>query len=427
MIRIYMDGELRDEELLKRNQPSYDVAGVVSGILRDVEENGDAAVLKYTEKFDGARLKTMRVSEAEIAEAMAATEPEFLDTLRLAERNIREYHEKQLRQSWAFTRPGGVVMGQKVLPIERAGLYVPGGTAPYPSTVMMDAVPAKIAGCKKIIMCTPCGADGKVNAAILAAAKIAGVDEIYKAGGAQAVAAMAFGTESIPRVDKIVGPGNAFVAEAKRQVYGRVAIDTIAGPSEVLVVADGTAKPTHVAADMLAQAEHDILSCCVLVTDSEELAVAVQAEIERQLFVLPRESIARPSIENNGKIILAKNLRRAMEIANAVAPEHLEIFVDNPFDYLDDVQNAGSVFLGKNCPEPLGDYLGGTNHTLPTTGTARFGSPLGVDDFIKKIQYTYYPAEAFKKLAPEIARFAHKEGLEGHARSALIRLEEDEA
>ena len=356
---------------------------------------------------------------------MAETEPEFLDTLRLAERNIREYHEKQCSQSWSFTRPGGAVLGMKFLPIERAGLYVPAGTAPYPSTVMMDAVPAKIAGCSEIIMCTPCRPDGKVNAAILAAAKIAGVDRIYKVGGAQAIAAMAYGTETVPRVDKIVGPGNAFVAEAKRQVYGKVAIDTIAGPSEVLVVADKTGNPRHIAADMLAQAEHDVLSCCVLVTDSAALAKAVQAEIETQLSELERVSIARPSIDDNGKIIVAANLRRAMEIANAVAPEHLEIFVDNPFDYLDDVKNAGSVFLGKNCPEPLGDYLGGTNHTLPTTGTARFGSPLGVDDFMKKIQYTYYPAEAFKKLAPEIARFAYKEGLTGHAKSALIRLEEE--
>ena len=425
MIRIYRDGELRDEELLKRNAPTYDVAGVVAEILADVEQNGDAAVLKYTEKFDRARLETMLVTEEEIAQAMAETEPEFLDTLRLAERNIREYHEKQRRQSWSFTRPGGAVLGMKVLPIEKAGLYVPAGTAPYPSTVMMDAVPAKIAGCSEIVMCTPCGRDGKVNAAILAAAKIAGVTRIYKVGGAQAVAAMAYGTESIPKVDKIVGPGNAYVAEAKRQVYGQVAIDTIAGPSEVLVLADETAKPTHVAADMLAQAEHDVLSCCVLVTDSEKLAYTVQAEIEEPLSKLPRENIARPSIEDNGKIIIAANLRRGMEIANAVAPEHLEIFVDNPFDYLDDVKNAGSVFLGKNCPEPLGDYLGGTNHTLPTTGTARFGSPLGVDDFVKKIQYTYYPAEAFKKLAPEIARFAYKEGLDGHARSALIRLEDE--
>ena len=426
MIRIYRDGELNDSELLKRNEPKADVSGVVAAILADVREHGDEAVLRYTEKFDGVRLETMLVSPEEIDEALAATEPEFLDTLRLAERNIREYHEKQLRNSFFFTRPGGVVMGQKVLPIERAGLYVPAGTAPYPSTVMMDVVPAKLAGCAEIILCTPCARDGKVNAAILAAAHIAGVDRIFKAGGAQAIAAMAFGTESIPRVDKIVGPGNAYVAEAKRQVYGKVAIDTIAGPSEVLVLADGTADPRCVAADLLAQAEHDVLSCAVLVTDSPALAEAVQAEVETQLETLERREIARASIEDNGKIIVAADLHRGMEIANAVAPEHLEICVDNPFDYLDEVKNAGSVFLGKNCPEPLGDYLGGTNHTLPTTGTARFGSPLSVDDFIKKIQVTYYPAPAFRKLAPDIARFAYKEGLTGHARSALIRMEEEE-
>ena len=426
MIRIYRDGELSDSELLKRNEPKTDVAGVVAAILADVRAHGDEAVLRYTEKFDGVRLETMLVSPAEIDEALAATEPEFLDTLRLAERNIREYHEKQLRNSFFFTRPGGVVMGQKVLPIERAGLYVPAGTAPYPSTVMMDVVPAKLAGCAEIILCTPCARDGRVNAAILAAAHIAGVDRIFKVGGAQAIAAMAFGTETIPRVDKIVGPGNAYVAEAKRQVYGKVAIDTIAGPSEVLVLADGTADPRLVAADLLAQAEHDVLSCAVLVTDSQALAEAVQAEVERQLETLERKEIARASIDDNGKIIVAADLHRGMEIANAVAPEHLEICVDNPFDYLDEVKNAGSVFLGKNCPEPLGDYLGGTNHTLPTTGTARFGSPLSVDDFIKKIQITYYPAPAFRKLAPDIARFAYKEGLTGHARSALIRMEEEE-
>ena len=426
MIRIYRDGELSDSELLKRNEPKADVSGVVAAILEDVREHGDEAVLRYTEKFDGVRLETMLVSPEEIDEALAATEPEFLDTLRLAERNIREYHEKQLRNSFFFTRPGGVVMGQKVLPIERAGLYVPAGTAPYPSTVMMDVVPAKLAGCAEIILCTPCARDGKVNAAILAAAHIAGVDRIFKVGGAQAIAAMAFGTETIPRVDKIVGPGNAYVAEAKRQVYGKVAIDTIAGPSEVLVLADGTADPRLVAADLLAQAEHDVLSCAVLVTDSQALAEAVQAEVKRQLETLERKEIARASIDDNGKIIVAADLHRGMEIANAVAPEHLEICVDNPFDYLDEVKNAGSVFLGKNCPEPLGDYLGGTNHTLPTTGTARFGSPLSVDDFIKKIQVTYYPAPAFRKLAPDIARFAYKEGLTGHARSALIRLEEEE-
>lgn len=425
MIHIYRDGELSDSELLRRNQAKADVSGVVSAILEDVRLNGDAAVLRYTEKFDGAKLESLLVSPEEIEEAMRLTEPEFLDVLRLAERNIREYHAMQLRQSSFLTRPGGAVLGQKILPIERAGLYVPGGTAPYPSTVMMDAVPAKLAGVKELVMCTPCGRDGKVNAAILAAAKIAGVDRIYKVGGAQAIAALAFGTESIRRVDKIVGPGNAYVAEAKRQVYGVVAVDTIAGPSEVLVLADKTGNPRHIAADMLAQAEHDVLACPLLVTDSEELAHAVQREIDVQLAVLERRDIAGAAIEDNGKILLARDLIRGMEIANAVAPEHLEICVDNPFDYLDLVKNAGSVFLGKNCPEPLGDYLGGTNHTLPTTGTARFGSPLSVDDFVKKIQFTYYPAEAFRALAPQIARFAYKEGLTGHANSALIRMEEE--
>ena len=424
MIRIYPDGELSDSELLYRNEPKFDVAGVVADILADVRENGDRAVLKYTEKFDGAKLSTMRVSDKEIAEAMAETEPEFLDTLRLAERNIREYHEKQLRTSFFFTRPGGVVMGQKVLPIARAGLYVPGGTAPYPSTVMMDAVPAKIAGCPEIIMCTPCGKDGKVNAAILAAAQIAGVTTVYKVGGAQAIAAMAFGTETIPRVDKIVGPGNAFVAEAKRQVYGKVAIDTIAGPSEVLVLADGKSDPRRVAADMLAQAEHDVLACAVLVTDSEALAEAVQREIEVQLQTLARQEIARASIEGNGKIIVTPNLDVAVELANALAPEHLELCVDRPFDWLDRIRNAGSVFLGRSCPEAVGDYLAGANHTLPTSGTARFSSPLSVDDFVKKSQFLYYTPEALAKAAPDIARFARAERLEAHARSALIRTQE---
>jgi histidinol dehydrogenase len=423
MIRIYKDGELRDEELLKRNAPKVDVSGVVSGILADVRENGDKAVLKYTEKFDGARLDTMLVSETEIEEAMAVTEPEFLDTLRLAERNIREYHEKQLRQSYSFTRPGGVVMGQKLLPIEKAGLYVPGGTAPYPSTVMMDAVPAKIAGCREIVMCTPCGRDGKVNAAILAAARIAGVTRIYKVGGAQAVAAMAYGTESIPKVDKIVGPGNAYVAEAKRQVYGQVAIDTIAGPSEVLVLADETAKPTHVAADMLAQAEHDAMATAVLITVSAGLAQEVSAELERQLPLLERESIARASIEDNGRIIVVPDLDTALDIANAMAPEHLELSVDEPFRWLDRVHHAGSVFLGRYCPEALGDYMAGANHTLPTGGTARFSSPLGVDDFIKKTQFIYYSPEAMAGAAKDVDAFARKEGLTAHARSAVIRTE----
>lgn len=427
MIRIYRDGELSDEQLLKRNEAKVDVTGIVADILANVRREGDKAVLAYTEQFDGARLDSLQVTQAEIDEALALTEPEFIETLKLAERNIREFHSKQIRQSFVFTRPGGVVMGQKVLPIAKVGLYVPGGTAPYPSTVMMDAVPAKLAGCRELVMVTPCGKDGKVNPGILAAAKIAGVDRIYKAGGAQAIAALAYGTESIPRVDKIVGPGNAFVAEAKRQVYGQVAIDTIAGPSEVLIVSDEKSDYRHVAADMLAQAEHDVMACAVLVTTSQTLAEQVQRELEAQLSVLPREKIARTSIEDNGKIILVGSLDRALEIANAVAPEHLELSVDEPFRFLDTVQNAGSIFLGRDCPEPLGDYLGGTNHTLPTTGTARFGSPLSVDDFVKKIQYTYYPKAAFQAVAPDIARFALKEELAGHARSALIRLEEEES
>ena len=426
MIRMFEYGSVPNETLFIRSPLFTDVGPVVEEILRDVKENGDAALYRLTEKFDGAKLKSLRVSEEEIESAFSSVSAEYRAVLQLAHDNIAEYHRNQIRPGFVMTRPNGVVLGQKVTPIARVGLYVPNGTAAYPSSLLMNCVPAKLAGCGMLVITTPPGPDGKIDPAILAAAKIAGVDRIYKIGGAQAVAALAYGTESVPKVDKIVGPGNAYVAEAKRQVFGTVAIDTIAGPSEVLVLADGTADPRLVAADMLAQAEHDVLSCSVLVTDSPALAEAVQAEIETQLATLERREIARASIEGNGKIIVAADLRRGMEIANAVAPEHLEICVDNPFDYLDLVKNAGSVFLGKNCPEPLGDYLGGTNHTLPTTGTARFGSPLSVDDFIKKIQFTYYPAEAFQALAPEIARFAYKEGLSGHARSALLRLEEKE-
>ena len=426
MIRIYQDGELSDSQLLARNTAQADVAAVVADIIAAVRREGDRAVLAYTEKFDGARLDSLAVTPEEIDEALARTQPAFIETLKLAEGNIREFHAHQLRQSFVFTRPGGVVMGQKLLPIAKVGLYVPGGTAPYPSTVLMDAVPAKLAGCQEIVMVTPCGRDGKVNAGILAAAKIAGVDRIFKVGGAQAIAALAYGTESIPRVDKIVGPGNAYVAEAKRQVYGQAAIDTIAGPSEVLIIADDNSDYRHVAADMLAQAEHDVMACALLVTTSPALAARVRQELEEQLAVLPRQAIARASIEANGKIILVDSLDRAVEIANAVAPEHLELSVDEPFRFLDAVENAGSVFLGRDCTEALGDYLGGTNHTLPTTGTARFGSPLSVDDFVKKIQFTYYPKAAFRAVAGDIARFAMQEELAGHARSALIRLEEEE-
>ena len=424
MIRIFKYGEISNKELLERCEAKTDVEGIVADIIAQVRVGGDTALLSFTERFDGVRLESLLVSQQEIDEAVSLMEPEFIETLEKAAANIYAFHSRQVRNSFIMTENNGVIMGQRIIPIDRAGLYVPGGTASYPSTVLMDAVPAKIAGCQEIIMTTPCGKDGKVNPAILAAAKVAGVDKIFKVGGAQAIAAMAYGTECVPKVDKIVGPGNAFVAEAKKQVFGQVAIDSIAGPSEILVVADNTADPRFVAADLLSQAEHDKMACSILVTDCMEFAKAVQSEIELQLPKLLREEIARASIEDNGKIIVADTLSSAIEIANEIAPEHLELCVDNPFDYLDGIRNAASVFLGKNCPEALGDYLAGPNHTLPTSGTARFASPLSVDDFIKKSQYTYFTKEAFSKVAEDVARFANKEGLTGHATSALIRMEE---
>ena len=339
---------------------------------------------------------------------------------------IRSFHSRQVRSSFLLTQEDGVVLGQKITPLDRVGLYIPGGTAAYPSTVLMNAIPAKLAGCPEVVMVSPPTCNGDVNPTILAAAKIAGVDRVFRTGGAQGVAALAYGTESVPRVDKIVGPGNAYVAEAKRQVFGQVAIDMIAGPSEILVVADGHSNPAQVAADLLSQAEHDKNASAVLVTDSPALARQVQAEVERQLETLPRREIARASIENNGKIILAESILQGIDIANELAPEHLELCVDNPFDYLDQVRHAGSIFLGRSCPEALGDYFAGPNHTLPTGGTARFSSPLSVDDFIKKSQFTYYTPAALEKAAGKIARFAREEGLEGHARSALSRLREEE-
>ncbi|MBQ2244951.1 MAG: histidinol dehydrogenase, partial [Oscillospiraceae bacterium] len=318
-----------------------------------------------------------------------------------------------------------VVMGQKVIPVDRAGLYVPGGTAAYPSTVLMDSIPAKIAGVGELVMVTPPNAEGKVAPVILAAAHVAGVDKIFKVGGAQAIAALAYGTESIPRVDKIVGPGNAFVAEAKRQVYGQVSIDMIAGPSEILIIADAKSDPRHLAADLLSQAEHDKLASAVLVTDSMALAQAVQAELEVQIPMLERHEIARASIDVNGKIIVADDLRQVIDVSNQIAPEHLELCVDDPFAYLDQIRHAGSIFMGRNCPEALGDYLAGPNHTLPTSGMARFSSPLSVDDFIKKTQYTYYTRDALARVAKDVAKFATAEGLTAHAKSAIIRTEED--
>ena len=424
MIKIMKYGEVANADIFARSVPEVDVAGIVSGIIADVRARGDAALLEYCEKFDRVKLESLQVSAEELDAALGAVEPEFLDALETAAANIRAFHEKQVRQGFIMTGADGVVMGQKITPLDRVGLYVPGGTAAYPSTVLMDAIPAKIAGCGEIVMTTPPARDGSVNPAILAAAKVAGVSRVFKLGGAQAVAALAYGTESVPCVDKIVGPGNAFVAEAKKQVFGRVAIDMIAGPSEILIVADGKSDPVHVAADMLSQAEHDRMASAVLVTDSMALAEAVRDEIERQVRLLPRVEIASASVDVNGKIIVADTLEQAIGISNAIAPEHLELCVDNPFDYLDKVKHAGSIFMGRNCPEALGDYLAGPNHTLPTGGTARFYSPLGVDDFIKKSQYTYFTADAMRAVSGKIAVFARKEGLEGHARSVLSRFEE---
>ena len=427
MIRIYQYGEVSNQEIFARVEPTVNVTEIVTGILQDVRTRGDAALLEYTKKFDKAELSSLQVTEEEFQEALASFGPELKRVMQRAAANISKFHSRQKRNSFILNDEDGIVMGQKVIPIDRAGLYVPGGTAAYPSTVLMDALPAKIAGVKEVVMVTPPNAEGKINPAILAAARIAGVDRIFKVGGAQAIAALAYGTESIPRVDKIVGPGNAFVAEAKRQVYGQVAIDMIAGPSEILIVSDGKTNPRHAAADLLSQAEHDKLASAVLVTDSMELAKAVQAELEIQIPKLERAGIARASIDNNGKIIVADNLDKAIEIANEIAPEHLELCVEQPFDYLSKVRHAGSVFLGRNCPEALGDYLAGPNHTLPTSGTARFSSPLSVDDFVKKMQYTYYTRDALAAVADDVARFARAEGLTGHARSALIRTEEDKA
>ena len=425
MIRIMPYSETSPEEVFSRVVPTMDVTGVVKDIIANVVKNGDKALFEYCARFDGANLDALEVTAQELDEAMAAVSPELIRILETAAANIRKFHQAQVRTGFTIEEKNGITLGQKVIPMDRVGIYVPGGTAAYPSTVLMDSIPAKIAGCGEIVMVTPPGKTGKINPAILAAAKIAGIDRIFKVGGAQAVAALAYGTESVPKVDKIVGPGNAFVAEAKRQVFGQVAIDMIAGPSEILVVADKDANPDYVAADLLSQAEHDKLASAVLVTDSMELALAVQASIEAQLQTLARQEIARTSIDNNGKIIVADTLDAAIEIANTIAPEHFELCVENPFDYLDKVRHAGSVFLGKYCPEALGDYLAGPNHTLPTSGTARFSSPLSVDDFVKKTQFVYYSAEALKSVAKDVAYFAETEGLTAHARSAMIRLEEE--
>ena len=425
MIKIMKYGEVDNKDIFARGTSATSVEDIVSGIIENVKANGDKALFEYCEKFDKAKLTTLEVSAEEIEEAFNSVEPKFVEIIEKAAVNVREFHSRQVRNSFILNEKDGVVIGPKVLPIEKVGLYVPGGTAAYPSTVLMDSIPAKIAGCREIVMVTPPNAEGKVNPVILAAAKIAGVDRIFKLGGAQAVAALAYGTESVPKVDKIVGPGNAFVAEAKKQVFGMVSIDMIAGPSEILVIADKTCNPKFVAADLLSQAEHDKMASAVLVCDDMDFANAVSAELERQIPLLPREEIARTSIDNNGKIIVADDLNKAIDIANEIAPEHLELCMDNPFDYLDKIKHAGSIFMGKYCPEALGDYFAGPNHTLPTSGTARFSSPLSVDDFVKKTQYTYYTREALSAVADDVAFFAEKEGLSAHARSATVRFEED--
>ena len=422
MIKIFDSSEISIDEILERSEQVTDVEGIVTDIIKNVRANGDKALVEYSKKFDGAVDDVLEVTPEEIEEAFNQVDDELIEILKQAKENITAFHSRQVRNSFVLNEKDGVIMGQKVIPIEKVGLYVPGGTASYPSSVLMNCVPAKIAGCSEIVMVTPAKA-GYIKPVILAAAKIAGVDRIFKIGGAQAVAALAYGTESVPKVDKIVGPGNAFVAEAKKQVFGTVDIDMIAGPSEILVVADGTNNPAHIAADLLSQAEHDKMATAVLITDSKAFANAVSAELERQIPLLPREEIARASVDTNGKIIITDSLKKAMEVSNILAPEHLEICVDNPFEYLGLVKNAGSVFLGKNCPEALGDYFAGPNHTLPTSGTARFSSPLSVDDFVKKTQFSYFSREALEEIGNKVVRFATEEGLDAHARSVSIRMD----
>ena len=423
MIRIMDYDKVSLDTLLERRDNAADVRDTVAAIIADVRQNGDRALFAYEEKYDHARLTSLEVTEAEMDEALAVTEQSFIAVLERAADNIRRFHQMQKRSGFTLDDRPGVVLGQKILPVEKAGIYVPGGKAPLSSTVLMDAIPAVIAGVPEVIMVTAPNSEGKINPAVLAAAHVAGVKRIFKLGGAQAIAALAYGTESVPKMDKIVGPGGALAAEAKRQVFGQVSIDMLAGPSEVLIISDGKSDPRHLAADMLAQAEHDVMAAAFLITDSAALAEKVAAELEKQLPLLEREPIARSSVENNGKIVVVPDLDTALEIANAMAPEHLELSVDEPFRWLDRVRHAGSVFLGRHCPEALGDYMAGANHTLPTGGTARFSSPLGVDDFIKKTQYIYYSPEALAAAARDVDTFARKEGLTAHARSAMIRTE----
>lgn len=419
MIPILDYEKTEESAIFQRNTPQSQVTEPVQKIIAQVRSQGDRALFHYTRLFDKVDISSLEVTGEELEAALEQTDKALLSVLSSAAENIKAYHSRQKRTGFSFSPEPGVVLGQKVTPLEKVGIYVPGGTAAYPSTVLMTAIPAKIAGCGEIIMVSP----PEISPAILAAAKIAGVDRIFRVGGAQAIAALAYGTQTIPRVDKIVGPGNAYVAEAKRQVFGQVAIDMIAGPSEILIIADEKSSPAHIAADMLSQAEHDRLASAVLITTSRSLAEQVQKELEAQVSRLPRKEIAQASLEGQGKIILAASIPQAMEISNRLAPEHLELMVESPMDYLDSIKNASSVFLGRYCPEPVGDYWAGPNHTLPTGGTARFSSPLSVDDFVKKSQFTAYSQEALQKAGDKIAYFAQAEGLEAHARSITIREE----
>ncbi len=421
MIRTVKRNEISDSEIFDRIGGAPDVSATVEEIINEVKMRGDAALIDFARKFDRAELECLEVTAEEIAAAIETVGESYISLLERAAANIRDFHRRQVRQGFVCNSREGVLSGQKVIPLERVGLYVPGGTAAYPSSVLMNCIPAKLAGVDEIIMVTP-PSGGSIPPQILAAAKLAGVDRIFKCGGAQAVAALAYGTESIPAVDKIVGPGNAYVAEAKRQVSGKVGVDMIAGPSEILVIADGNSNPIFVAADLLSQAEHDRRASAVLVTESEELAAAVTAEIERQLAVLPRQEIARASIDDHGLIIIVDSIKEAVAMSNRIAPEHLELCVEDPFGLLAGVRNAGSVFLGRNCPEAVGDYMAGPNHTLPTSGTARFYSPLSVDDFVKKMQFTYFSADALANIAEDVDMFARSEGLDAHARSVMRRM-----
>ena len=428
VIRIQSVDGMDLGELTKPRGSHRDVSSAVAEIIRNVRANGDAALREYTRRFDGVEMEDFSVSDEEWEEGLRSVAPDFLSVLETAAERIERYHLQQRRQNYIITEENGAAMGKVFRPIEKVGMYVPNGTAAYPSTVLMDLIPARIAGCEDIVMVTPPTREGHVNPSILAAAKVAGIRRVYKIGGAQAIAALAYGTESIPAVYKIIGPGNAYVAEAKRQVHGVVSTDTVAGPSEVLIIAEGENNPRILAADMLAQAEHDPDASAMLVTGSAELASAVAEELARQLAVLPRKEIAGASLKNNGRIILTDGSKEtALKIANLVAPEHLELCVDDPMSWLPGVRAAGSVFLGRYSPEPLGDYMAGPNHTLPTGGSARFSSPLSVDDFLTASQFTFFTKEALSEIAPSIAYFAEQEDLIGHARSILSRFEENES